>query len=278
MSQMTSPSEGKIAALKAFAEQAAATLQDDERVRILWLTGSLASGTADAQSDVDLRVAVRTEDFASVGQWWQDLMNRIAPTVWKRRWPGPPDEVILSAITPDYMRFDIVIQSIADRKPRTLEAAQVLFDKDGLADQFTLTAPSSHNALAHLSYVVEEGIRLLGMLPIVVERDDVPIGMEGQLALHSLLISLLLMENGIDRMSMGKRHVAAFLNEEQRAVLAQAPILAPTMASVIESRVAYGRLFLPRARRLMEANGLAYPEAFEAATRRSLQETLGLNL
>lgn len=277
MSQMTDSHEGKIAALRAFAEHAAATLQDDERARILWLTGSLASGTADAQSDVDLRVAVRTEDFASVGQWWQDLIDQIAPTVWKRRWPGPPDEIILSAITPGYLRFDVVIQSEGDKKPRSLEAAQVLFDKDGLADQFTLTAPSSHHPLARLSFVVEEGIRLLGMLPIVVERDDVPMGMEGQLALHSLLISLLLMENGIDRMSMGKRHVVAFLNAEQRAVLADVPSLAPTMASVIEGRVAYGRLFLPRARRLMEANGLAYPEAFEAATRRSLQETLGLN-
>lgn len=278
MSQMRSSHEGKIAPLKAFAEHAAAALRDEERTRILWLTGSLASGTADAQSDVDLRVAVRAEDFASVGQWWQDLIDRIAPTVWKRHWPGPPDEVILSAITPDYLRFDVVIQSETDKKPRTLEAVQVLFDKDGLAEQITLTAPASRQPLAGLSFVVEEGIRLLGMLPIVVERNDVPIGMEGQLALHSLLISLLLMENGIDRMSMGKRHVAAFLNEEQRAVLASVPSLAPSMTSVIEGRVAYGRLFLPRARRLMEANGLAYPEAFEAATRRSLQETLGLSL
>lgn len=103
-------------------------------------------------------------------------------------------------------------------------------------------------------------------------------GMEGQLAMHSLLISLLLMENGIDRVNMGKRHIVAFLNEEQRTVLARVPSLAPTMESVIAGRVAYGRLFLPRARRLMEANGLVYPEAFEAATICSLHETLGLNL
>jgi len=278
MSQMTDPHEGKIAALKAFAEQAATTLRDEERARILWLTGSLATGMADAQSDVDLRVAVQPEDFASVGQWWQNLIDRISTTVWKRRWPGAPDEVILSAITPDYLRFDVVIQSVADRKPRTLEAAQVLFDKDGLAEQFTLTAPMPQQPLARLSFVVEEGIRLLGMLPIVVERDDVPMGIEGQLAMHSLLISLLLMENGIDRVSMGKRHIVAFLNEEQRAVLGQVPSLAPTMTSVIAGRAAYGRIFLPRARHLMEANGLVYPEAFEATTKRSLWETLGLSL
>jgi hypothetical protein len=55
--------------LMAFAAHAAAILLQDERVRILWLTGSLATGTADAQSDVDLRAAVRAEDFATVGEW-----------------------------------------------------------------------------------------------------------------------------------------------------------------------------------------------------------------
>jgi hypothetical protein len=116
------------------------------------------------------------------------------------------------------------------------------------------------------------------MLPIVVEREDVPIGMEGQLALHSMLISLLFLENGIDRMSSGKRHVAAHLNDEQRALLAQVPSLAPTIASIIEGRVAYGRLFLPRARCFMERHGQTYPEAFEAATIQHLWETLGLSL
>lgn len=61
------------------------------------------------------------------------------------------------------------------------------------------------------------------MLPIVVERDNVPMGMEGQLGLHNLLISLLLLENGIYRVTTGKRHVAAFLTDEQRAILAQVP-------------------------------------------------------
>lgn len=266
------------ARLTAFAERAADALRDDERVRAVWLTGSLAAGTADAQSDVDLRAAVRAEDFAVIGEWWQELIARIAPTVWTRRWPGPPDEAITSAITTDYQRFDLVIQSITDTRPRAYEAAHLLCDKDGVAQRIPLTAPVQHNPLARLPYLVEEYIRLLGMLPIVVERNDVAMGMEGQMGLHTILISLLLMENGIDRMATGKRHVAAFLNDDQRALLAQVPPLEPTMDSVIQGRAAYGRLFLPRARRLMESHGLAYPTAFEEATRRHLQDTLGLSV
>lgn len=265
-------------ALTALMEHATAALREDERVRILWLSGSLAAGTADAQSDVDLRASVRAEDFATIGDWWQELIDRIAPTVWRRRWPGPPDEAITSAITSDYQRFDLVVQSVADTRPRALEAARILFDKDAGAQDIILTTPAQQNPLARLPALVEEYIRLLGMLPIVVERDDVAMGMEGQMGLHSLLISLLLMENGIDRMASGKRHVAALLNDEQRTVLAGVPALEPTMESVIQGRVSYGRLFLPRARRLMQSHGLAYPEAFEEATRRHLQETLGLHL
>ncbi|HEY7355765.1 MAG TPA: hypothetical protein VH590_04830, partial [Ktedonobacterales bacterium] len=247
--------DAQLAALTAFAERAAALLRDDERVRILWLTGSLAAGTADAQSDVDLRAAVRPEDFATLDDWWPQMLDHLAPTVWKRRWPGPPNEAILGAISTDYLRFDLVIQTATDTRPRALEAARVLFDKDGTAGQFNLAAPVQHNPLAQLNLVVEEFIRLVGMLPIVVERDDLAIGMEGHFGLHSLLLSLLLLEQGIDRSVTGKRHVAPFLDDEQRALLAGLPPLAPTMESVIQGRLAYARLFLPRARRLMEASG-----------------------
>ena len=268
----------ELAPLAAFAEHVTAVLNKDDRVRVAWLTGSLATGTADAYSDLDLRVAVLSEDFARIGEWWDTLIDSISPTVWKRRWPGPPDEAIISAITTAYMRFDLVLQSVADTRPRNLQAVRVLFDKDGVAEQITLTAPARINPLAKLSFIVEEFIRLLGTLTIVVGRDDLPIALEGQLGCHSLLISLLLMENGIDRMAMGKRHVAAFLTEEQRTALASIPALAPTLASVVEGRLAYARLFLPRARRLMEANGFTYPEAFEVATLRHLKDELGVDL
>ena len=77
---------------------------------------------------------------------------------------------------------------------------------------------------------------------------------------------------------MGKRHVAPLLNDEQRMVIASVPPLEPTMDSVVRGRVAYARLFLPRARRLMERHGLAYPQAFEEATRRHLEEALRLEI
>jgi len=278
LSQDGSSRTPAFARLRAFAERAATALQQDDRVRALWLTGSLAAGTADSYSDVDLRAAIQAEDFTQIEACWPELIDRIGPTVWKRRWPGPPHEAITSAITADYMRFDLVIQSVADTQPRSLDALRVLFDKDVIAQQFNLTSALQYNPLDTLSYIVEEFIRLLGMLTIVVGRDDIPIGIEGQMGCHSLLISLLLFENGIDRTTMGKRHVAKFLTDEQRDLLAGLPPLAPSMESIIQGRVAYARYFLPRARQLMAANHMAYPEAFEIATRQHLKDTLGLDI
>lgn len=275
---MASTDENHTAKLTIFVEQAADVLRKDERIRILWLTGSLAAGTTDEYSAVELRAAVRAMDFANVAQWWQDLLGRVAPLLSKYRLPiGPADEATLSAITADYLRLNVVLQSLSDTRPRTLEAARLIFDKDGEAEHFLLTAPLSHNPYAGLSFLVEMFLRALGMLPIVVAHNDILIGMEEQLALHSMLISLLFLERGIDRTAPGKRHIAS-LNEEQQAILAQVPTIAPTMESLIQGRVAYGRLFLPRARRLMEAHDQVYPEAFEAATKQYLWKTLGLSL
>lgn len=44
--------------------------ENDPRIRALWLSGSLAKGTADAGSDLDTLIAVRDEDFDDfVARW-----------------------------------------------------------------------------------------------------------------------------------------------------------------------------------------------------------------
>jgi hypothetical protein len=267
-----------VGALLAFAERAVGRLGSDERVRVVWLTGSLAAGGADAQSDVDLRLAVRLPDFGSLRGWWPELVETVAPTVWRRLWAATPAQAIVGAISTAYVRFDLVVQP-TDAPLAAPGRARVLLDKDGVADRLlSAAAPPRPDLAERTTWVVEEFIRLVGMLPIVVGRDDLPIGLEGHMACHGLLLSLLLLENGIDRATSGKRHVAPLLTDEQRRVVAGAPPLEPTMASVVAGRAAYARLFLPRARRLMAARGLSYPDAFEQATRRHLKHTLDLDI
>ena len=57
-------------------------LWQDERVVAIWLGGSLAAGSADQYSDIDMRIAVAPSDIAS----WEAPIS--IPSWAARRWPG----------------------------------------------------------------------------------------------------------------------------------------------------------------------------------------------
>ena len=56
-----------IAQVRGVAARVSETLAQDERIRVIWLTGSVARGTADSSSDVDLRIAVTDESYQKIG-------------------------------------------------------------------------------------------------------------------------------------------------------------------------------------------------------------------
>ncbi len=256
---------------RAFLDRLTAVLRADERIRAAWVTGSLARGLADAYSDVDVLIAVRDADFRDFVERWRDLLDRVSPTVLARR-IGPDDAPILNAITPDWVRFDIVIHPAANPRPRA-GAAELLFDRDGIDERVRAVPAPQRDPLARLPFLVEEFIRGLGLLPIVIGRDELLVAMFGVAILRNHLIDLLLLENGVER--GGAKRVNPLLTEEQRRALANLPPESPTHESLIEVHLAYARLFLPRARRLLAEHGLPYPEAFERATFAYLRRTLG---
>jgi hypothetical protein len=53
------------------------------------------------------------------------------------------------------------------------------------------------------------------------------------------------------------------------------PYPQPERDEVIEANFAMARAFMPRARAMAQRLGIAWPEVFEAATRRRLAATLG---
>jgi len=111
--------------LDAFIEHATIALRADERIVAAWLVGSMAAGTADAYSDVDLRIAVAEDAYdAFVGEW-QRLPDRLSPTVMRRK-IGAPDSPIVIGITPAWLRFDIaIVQGTAPNRA----GDRVLFDR-----------------------------------------------------------------------------------------------------------------------------------------------------
>src|SRR5262245_30812590 len=114
-----------VAGLEAFAERAAEALRGDERVVTVWLGGSLAAGTADGYSDVDLRIAVADVAFEAVVADWQALPDRIAPTVLRRK-IGTPESPVVTAITREWLRFDI---ALARESTPARAGDRMLFDR-----------------------------------------------------------------------------------------------------------------------------------------------------
>lgn len=273
---MSKPDTADSSGLLQFAHDAAALLQQDERVLAIWLTGSLGRGVGDRYSDVDLRVAVRDEALQDFAAAWYHALDQISPTVFRQRF-GPPSEPIITAITPNWLRFDLAIIPATLALQRSATQAAILFDRN---DTFASVAPAAADASAQASAavlaVIEEFLRCLGLLVVVAGRGEWLVAVDGGLRLRSLLIDLLLIANG--RQRPGVKRLNSVLPPEQQQLLEQLPPLVATPAAVLGYHRACAQHFLPLARQFAGAQGIAYPERFEQATLDYLHRELGFDL
>lgn len=246
-------------------------LRRDDRIAAAFVTGSLARGNADAQSDLDL-LLISDASFPAVVDEWETLVDAVAPTVFRRRF-GQPPSVIATAITPDWCRFDLVVQPVSEVSRRTHGPSLALFDREGARITLPQRLPAPVSA-ARLTELVEEFLRVLGLLPVVLARDELLVGVDGVILLRRMLTDLMLAERGdVDR--GGVKRLNPLLGEDQRAALDRLPPLAPTREAVVEGSLACARLFLPLARRVLGERGIPYPSAFEDATVAHLERALG---
>jgi predicted nucleotidyltransferase len=243
-----------VAGLEAFAARAAEALRGDERIVAVWLGGSLAAGTADAYSDVDLRVAVADDAFEAVAADWEALPAWIAPTVLRRR-IGTPESPIVTAITPEWLRFDVVL---AKASAPERAGDRVLFDRRAAGPEAAAPAGRPDPA-ARLPGLVEELLRVLGLARVVHGRGEPILAAHGAGMLRWSLVELFLIENRARR--GGMLHLNPYLTAEQRALLEALP------ADPVEMSAAVARAFLPLARRVMAEHGQPYPHELERATR-----------
>lgn len=127
--------------------------------------------------------------------------------------------------------------------------------------------------------IVNEFLRVLGLLWTAVGREEYVLGLTGVDLLRRLTIDLMLEENGVGPIERGGAlHRSPFLNLEQRRELEALTPVVSGRDGLIAANVQLVAIFLPRARRLAEKIGMTWPSPFEAATRRHLQNRLGLVL
>jgi len=82
--------------------------ESDDRIRSLWLGGSVGRAVADAGSDLDVVLAIRPAAFDDFAAGWQDWLAQVTPVVFAQELPRMPGSFY--SVTPDCLRLDVVLE------------------------------------------------------------------------------------------------------------------------------------------------------------------------
>lgn len=254
-------------------DRALGVFESDPRVIAAWLSGSVARGTADEYSDLDLLVATTDDDHASFTEEWMRWLEAITPTVLARRIPGVAG---LYAVTPEWLRLDVVWEARRTLPDTFFRERTLLFDRDACAASVPPPLPPPAGSAVVVLGVVEESLRVLGLLPVAIGREDWLLGVEGVHAQRLLLFQLLQQVNAPLPVA-GLKQWSSKLSAEQRLRFEALPPGAPTRDAVIAGSIAIAEEILREARAFAKHTPFAWPGSLETATRVHLERTLGVS-
>lgn len=249
-------------------------LHGDADLRALFLAGSLGRGDGDRFSDVDLVAVVEREVQESFGARWRAVFEAITPVVF---WYSPRGIGTLhSAVTRDWLRCDLYIVAPDGLGGRAKSTLAPLIDPDDLHAALPDDLPPGAPKPARVQGLIEEFIRVLGLLPVAIGRGEHVVATRGAGLLRDKLIDLMLEDAALPG-GHGALHLSRLLPPEDMACLAALPPARPDRPDV-EAHLAVARAFVPRARRMARDLGLLWPEAFAGAMELHLEAELGVRL
>lgn len=249
-------------------DRVVAVFAADERVRAMWLGGSLARGTADIASDLDVLVAVRERDVDAFLEEWRAWLADVTPTVIARRLPFLRGGFY--SVTPGRERLDVVVESVDALTETPFRTRLLVFDRDGLDAEVPTPVAAVGPSSERVDTLVEEFFRDYGMFNTVVEREDWLLGVEAVHTIRSLLYQLFVEANA-PLPGMGVKQWSTKLTPEQRAVLESLPTGVATRDGVVAAHEEVACAFVAHARPICRDLGVPWPEELDVATRRYLE-------
>jgi hypothetical protein len=251
----------------------AGELEGEPRIRALFLSGSYGAGLEDAYSDIDFLMVASDGPTDAVAELWHRAVSRTGEIVlW---WDRQVRPALINAITHDWLRTDVVILKPEQMDEQTKDSLKILFDHDGIFDALPASAKRADPDPRRTKYQFEEFIRILGLLPLAMGREEYLNGILGVFHLRNLLVDLMIEETGAPHRG-GALHLNRLITDDQKELLASLPQPVPTRDSLIAANLAYAAAYLPRARKLASLWGIEWPEQFEAATWERLKKTLAI--
>jgi hypothetical protein len=249
-------------------------LSQDSRVTGVWLAGSFGRGTQDAFSDVDLFVVVAADDLDDFCRDWPTAAERTAPLVLQQQLGSRP---VFNQVTADWVRFDVTVGTPAQLADRSRSTVRPLYDPTGLSARLSEPRPPLQPDPTRVAFLGREFLRVLGLLPVVVGREEYAVGQSGAGLLRSMLIQLMLEDVAVEERG-GALHLYTLLPPHRRQLLADLPPMAANRDSVITAHLACAAAFLPLARELHQRCELDWPQRLEDAARRHLLTELAVEI
>ena len=250
-----------------------ATCEDDPEILAAWVGGSLSRETADDWSDIDLHLLVaHPEEFGSgIVDWFAATM----PAVLADEIPGVPGGFIF--VTSDWVHVDVIVHGSQDFSQSGFPA-RVLLNPNGLVRDI----PASAEQTVGEPYLRQDQIRLylyfMGVAVTVVHRREWLALAQGAASFRdSLLVPLMLAENGI-RKTDGAKRLNRYLTAEQIAALQAIPPIGSDPEQLVSAHEAIAREYLTRGRRLAALLNEPWPTALEQASLDLWRRELGINL
>lgn len=247
--------------------------EEEPAILAAWLGGSLARGTADDWSDIDLHVIVAsTDEFgARVVDWFGEMM----PPVLADPIPGVQGGYLF--VTPEWVHVDVIVHG-RDGFTQDAYPARVLLDPLGLVRDIPATA----DEMTGTPYFPGEQVRLylyfMGVTVTVIRRQEWIALAQGAAAFRdSLLIPLMLAENGVHKTDGAKR-LNRYLTSEQITTLQAIPAIGSDPDRLTEAHTAIAREYLTRARRLAALLDEPWPSALESASLDLWRRELGIDV
>jgi hypothetical protein len=241
----------------ALLARVVAVLESDQRVRALWLAGSVGRGVADAGSDLDLVVTVSSVDaFADSAVW--AVVDPVITT------PIPGLRGCFAFTTREGLRVDVVLETPADLAGSPYPQRVRVFDRDGL-EPAAPGARSDGPDVERMQAIVTEFHRQAAIFPAaVLARED---WLLGQSAVHHYRTMLyeLFVEANQPLPMMGVKQWSSRLTDSQREVLrALVPPVAEREA-VTAAMLAVATAIADHGRSALEAAGGVWPVEVSAA-------------
>lgn len=252
--------------------RAEAVFSSDERVRGLWLSGSLARGTADLASDLDLIVAVADDDYEAFAASWREWLRQITRTVLAGELPGSTGS--FWSVTSDFERFDVIVEPVSKVPTSSALLRVVVFDHDGLT---SLLPPENTQGPSPVvvAELVDHWFHFSAMLEVILWREDWLLADQHLRFIGDLLYKLYVQSNH-PLPPTGMKRWSQKLTDQQRRVLEELPTSARTAEELLSGQRAIAERFLTAARPLAQRLGVEWPVALEEAATRHLREDLGI--